>query len=323
MVDTYKINGKPVTKDAFDNYTASNPMPTFPSLSDQASLSKISNPEILGEPNPVIQEFGAGAGRGFINNYGSIRDLGDVAPGAEPSEPDKVDEVFITGQDGTNSNTVPDMRVKIRVPSDYLTPLTSGSGRNELYNHGGIIFPYTPTISFDYKADYSTSPVIHNNYSINFYKHSSVSDIAITGKFTVQNDQDALVYLSTIHLLRSLTKMRFGGGFNAGAGRGGANFADSDSGAPPPICRLDAYGDFMLKNIPVAIVAFKNDMPNDVDFYKVDKLNQLNQPFGSASVPVSSTISVTCKPMYSRAEMLGMSVSKYLNQSSYKKAGYL
>ena len=133
----------------------------------------------------------------------------------------------------------------------------------------------------------------HSNYAINFYKTSSVEDISISGIFTVQNDTDAQVYLSTIFLLRALTKMRFS--------------TDPDAGSPPPICRLNAYGPHMLANIPVAIASFKNDLPNDVDFYQLT-----SGSFGNHLVPTRSTIAVNCKVMFSRAEMLGASVTDFL-----------
>jgi hypothetical protein len=100
---------------------------------------------------------------------------------------------------------------------------------------------------------------------------------------------------------------------------------DTDSGAPPPVCRLDAYGDFMLKNVPVAITSFKNTLPDSVDFYTLDKsgfITGQNQ-YGTAFVPTLSTIAVTCKPMYSRKEMLGTGVSRYLGTALERKAGYL
>ena len=341
MVDTYKVDGIPVTKDAY-NAQKSTAAATNPSTSDMASQSKISNPAILGEPtvgagrggqggagygDSATWAGGAGAGRGYVN--GPNRDLGNVQPGAERVEPQAATEVSVTSMDRKFDPRTPDLRVKIRVPSDYLTEFTRGSWGNELSELAGIIFPYTPSIDFEHKADYTMQTPTHSNYAISFYKNSSVSDITIQGKFTVENNQDAMIYLSTIHLLRALTKMRFGGisqpSAGAGRGQGTGNTVDSDSGAPPPVCRLDAYGDFMLKNVPVVITSFKNTLPDGVDFFTLDKGSSLSgkNSFGQASVPVLSTIAITCKPMYSRAEMQGMSVSRYLNSALPRQAGYL
>jgi hypothetical protein len=209
-------------------------------------------------------------------------------------------EVNIINGEGKDDN-----RVKIRVPSKYIVDLTSGSpGRNELKKLGGIIFPYTPSISYEHKADYSSMPVMHSNFALNFYQRSSVTNISISGKFTVQNDYDANVYLSTVHMLRALTKMLSGG--------------EEGSGSPPPVCRLDAYGDFMLKNVPVAISSFKIEFPDGVDYFTTD-----GYPFNQTSVPTISTISLTLVPMYSRAEMRDFTVDDWLNNVKTRKSGYL
>lgn len=205
----------------------------------------------------------------------------------------------------TNGEDMDDNRVKIRVPASYFTTLTSGSpGKNELKKLGGIIFPYTPSISYEHKADYSNVPVMHSNFALNFYQRSYVTNISISGKFTVQNDYDANVYLSTVHLLRSLTKMLSSG--------------EDNSGSPPPVCRLDAYGDFMLKNVPVAISSFKTELPDGVDYFTV-KIG----PFAGTSVPTIATISLTLIPMYSRAEMQKFTVSSWLSDAGVRKSGIL
>jgi hypothetical protein len=71
----------------------------------------------------------------------------------------------------------------------------------------------------------------------------------------------------------------------------------------------------------VVIHSFKNDLPDDVDFFTVGKDG--NGPFGLNSVPTRSTISVTCKVAYSRAEMQEISVTKYLDPKALRGKGYL
>lgn len=211
--------------------------------------------------------------------------------------------VDVTDVNGNNAAT--DLRVKIRVPPKYLTAATFGPN-NELSNLGGIVFPYTPSVSYEVKAEYSPSTPLHSNFAINFYKHSSIGDITITGKFSVENAADAGVYLATKHLLMALTRMR----------SGGASGGDSDSGAPPPVCRLDAYGDMMLMNVPVVITRFRIELPDSVDYFTT------NNQYGSNSVPTMSTLAVTCLPMYSRDEMQQFSVTGYLARA-YKNRGYI
>jgi hypothetical protein len=205
-----------------------------------------------------------------------------------------------------------DMRVRIVVPPSYLTVYTSGFN-NELSAEGigGIIFPYTPTISYSHKAEYAPSNPTHSNFTIYSYQRSSLSEFTIAGKFTVQNKKDAGVYLATLRLLSALTKMR--------------SNSDSLAGAPPPVCRLRAYGDQMMDNVPIAITGVKIDYPDNIDYYNIDAGTSGSLSYQTASVPTISTITVSCIPMYSRREMQQFSVTGWLNDkpNSGRSAGFL
>jgi hypothetical protein len=201
----------------------------------------------------------------------------DVPFGAEPKPTPPPSIIF---KDINGQKLGKDMRVKIRVPANYLTGIT----RN-LSDLGGVIFPYTPSINYEYKADYAPQTPVHSNFAINFYQRSSIGAISIAGKFTVSNNHDADMYLASLHLLRSLTRMR----------SGGATGGDSDSGAPPPVCRLDAYGEFMLENVPVVVTNVRVELPDNVDYFTSFN-GQLNE---MSSIPTVSTIAISCLPMYS------------------------
>jgi hypothetical protein len=206
-----------------------------------------------------------------------------------------------------------DTRVKIRVPGDYIRALTQGLD-GEIYNLGGIIFPYTPQISLEHRAEYSTLQPMHSNYTQYFYQRSSVSPIQITGKFTVQNEKDAGVYLATVHLLRALTKMRTGGVDGDGA----------LSGNPPPVCRLDAYGSFMLDNVPVVVNSFRQELPEGVDYYTLGKVRRIaTSRYDLTSVPTYSSITVSLFPMYSRAETQKFNVKGWLSNKDVRRSGFL
>jgi hypothetical protein len=190
-----------------------------------------------------------------------------------------------------------DLRVRLKVPGEYIQPGTPSAGPNNiLTNNGGILFPYTPTISVDNKAEYAQQTPLHSNFSQYFYKNSSVGPINMTAKFTVQNEQDGKVLLSVIHLLRALTKMRFG--------------ADDQAGSPPPICRFYAYGQYMMYNVPVAITSWKHELPNDVDYVTIGRGTPL-----ASMVPISSNITIDMNIMYSRREMLNHNIPDWLTGS--------
>ena len=235
---------------------------------------------IEGSPLPAFDATGGG-GNGTPDRKGP--------PGANPKANRPV-----AAQAQMSNNQKADLRVTIRVPNGYRSPAQPI----------GIIFPYTPQITVEHKADFTPQNPLHTNYTLNFYKSSSVSDISIQGLFTVQNDNDAIQYLAAVHLLRALTKGRVGG-------------TDDYRGSPPPICRLMAYGDYMLNNAPVSIASFKQDLPSDVDYYYL-----ASSSLGSAMVPTKCTISIVCKLMISRNEMLTASVNSWLSGDS-RKAGLL
>jgi len=169
-----------------------------------------------------------------------------------------------------------DLRAILRVPSSYLIGPAAGPS-SILKELGGIMFPYTPEISYDTQAQYGTANPIHSNYTQYYYKNSSVGPISVSGKFTVQNEKEGMILLGIQHLLRSLTKMRFG--------------SDKNAGSPPPVCRLDAYGDYMISNVPVVVASFKLELSSGVDYISVK-----SEPYKTSLVPTMSTISITLNP---------------------------
>ena len=214
-----------------------------------------------------------------------------------PSKP-----VAAVGGFGTSQ----DMRVKLRVPPNYLVGPGAGP-EGILTKLGGILWPYTPQVSISSAAAYAQNKVTHSNYQFYNFQNSSVGPISVSGKFTAQNESEAAIILSVQHVLRALIKMKFGD--------------DTNAGAPPPICRLDAFGDSQFKNIPCAVADFKIELPDGVDYIAVGRAPNL-KAWGNTMVPTSCTISVTLNIMYSRQEMMNYGVDKWL-QGALAGKGYL
>lgn len=201
-----------------------------------------------------------------------------------------------------------DLRVKLRVPNEYITPGSPSAGPSDIiYKNGGILFPYTPSVSYDNKAEYADQSPTHSNYKQYFYKNSSVGPITVAGKFTVQNEFEGAVLLGTLHLLRSLTKMRFGD--------------DELAGSPPPVCRFDGYGDYMLYNVPVSLSSWRHEIPEGVDFITVGRPGS-SGIYGHSLVPAISTINMELNVMYSRREMLTHNIPSWLS-GNLRYKGYL
>jgi hypothetical protein len=281
---------------------------TNPSESEQKTADRYERSEIVSPVDlslPPITNAARQYAAGSISNFGR-RIVPGVSAGAVPPAKPKVQ---INMSDINGNKMGKDLRVKIMVPSNYLTPYTTGLA-NELgvSNLHGIVFPYTPSISVEYKADYSSQQPLHSNFPINFYQKSTVGSISISGKFSVENAKDAAVYIATTHLLKSLTRMRSGG-----------KTGDYDSGSPPPVCRLFAHGTWMFNNVPVAITSFRVELPDSVDYFTMKDTKQ----YAMTSVPTMSTIAITLLPMYSRNEMLDFNVTDYIKDPSFIKRGYL
>ena len=134
-----------------------------------------------------------------------------------------------------------------------LAPLAAGKGTD------GVIFPYTPSITTTYSANYEQYDLVHSNYRGLFYKNSRVGDIQIRGVFTAQNTTEANYLLAVIHFFRSATKMFYG--------------QDPQRGTPPPICLLNGLGGYQFSDHPVVISSFNYTLPNDVDYIRTTNPN--------------------------------------------------
>jgi hypothetical protein len=261
--------------------------------------------------NPVFTGTGidAGAQSGSDESDSTASQDADAQPGGfygrDPKVPFGATKSAGPGAQAQWS-AAKDLRVKLRVPNEYLRGPSAGPA-NIIQKNGGILFPYTPTISMDNQAQYATQTPLHSIYPLNFYKNSTLSPITVNAKFTVQNEFEGAVLLGVIHLLRSLTKMKFGN--------------DPDAGSPPPVCRFDAYGDYMMFNVPVAISSWRHELPDSVDYIAVGRPGSPST-YGRSMVPVMSTISLTMNVMYSRREMLAYNVKDWLS-GNLARRGYL
>ena len=205
-----------------------------------------------------------------------------------------------------------------------------------LIETNGVIFPYTPSITVTHAANYTSSPLTHSNYPMQFYNNSEVQDITITGDFTVQSIDEGKYLMAAIYFFRAATKMFFGTGNNVGN--------------PPPMVFLDGYGDHYFPHVPCVVASFQHTLTPDVDYIEipvtttslveVDVQND-NSNFGSVNlsaeeqqyvpsllrsqarntpnqrikqtqfqniitktrVPTTSSVTVTLKPVYSRRNL--------------------
>ena len=209
----------------------------------------------------------------------------NLLPGANPLAKGIVGATF-------GSSSEYDWRVKLSVPSTMASsPLLA-----PLVETGGMVFPYTPQIMMQHDASYEAVTPVHSNYPYFAYQNSDPKAMVVTGHFMIENSLEGLYWIAAVHYLRSVTKMAYGD--------------TSNQGSPPPLVKLTGYGDYVLPNVPVIITNFTVNLEPDVDYMKVDI-----GPMGSW-VPISSMVSVTCQPIYSRRKVARFSLDDFVNGGS-------
>jgi hypothetical protein len=228
-------------------------------------------------------------------NFGRNLRSKSLPVGANPEKKTHTEGEFQQG----NS---PDWRVKLSLPkggaykmseSDSLSSEANPHILSELTKTDGFVFPYTPQIFITHSANYDKLSPTHSNYPFPIYENSQVDQFTITGDFTAENAAEGRYWIAANHYLRSVTKMNYG----TGAGRGN----------PPPVVKLNGYGDFIFKDVPVVIEQYQLTLPQEVDYIKV--------PIGKTGswVPTQSNIAISVHVAYSRDKVNKFSLSKFVN----------
>ena len=181
----------------------------------------------------------------------------------EPDLPDYAEiysaESQATEQDQANFQAKADWRVRLSLAPDsqylYNDPEYAGILK-PLKETDGVIFPYTPSITVNYAANYEATNIVHSNYKIYQYSGSAVEQVTIACDFTCQDTYEANYLLSVIHFFRSMTKMFYG------------QDVYPIRGTPPPLCYMFGMGGYQFAAHPLAISSFNYTLPNDVDYIK-------------------------------------------------------
>jgi hypothetical protein len=235
-----------------------------------------------------------------ISEYIDAENLGrslrskNVPVGADPETKTYTEAEYRTGDR-------PDWRVKLSLPKGgaYKIPESDAASStdphilSELTKTDGFVFPYTPQIFITHSASYDKLAPTHSNYPFPIYENSQVDQFTITGDFTAENAAEGRYWIAANHYLRSITKMNYG----TGSGRGN----------PPPVVKLNGYGDFIFKDVPVVIEQYQLTLPQEVDYIKVPLAS------GTGSwVPTQSNIAISVHVAYSRDKVNRFSLAKFV-----------
>lgn len=213
-----------------------------------------------------------------------------------------------------------DFRVSLTLPpqSTLRGLLLDGPVLKVLASTGGIVFPLTPSILVQHTAHYNPMATVHNNFPFYAYQNSETAAHTIIGEFPVQNPEDAKMWVATLHFLRTVTKMFFGGD-------------QSLRGNPPPVLHLNGYGDYVFKNVPVVVTSFNCELTPGVDYISTTRNDSINAvrstiagqttqayDFGDSGTeipgswaPTMSNITVQVQPIYSRDSLGKFSLQEF------------
>lgn len=195
-----------------------------------------------------------------------------------------------------------DPRVKIRIPRNYLQGPAKHLADVE---DNAVVFPFTPQIVVQTRANYNGLNPVHSNYTFYSYQNSQLEAISIVGTFSAQSLADGRYMLGAIHALRSVTKMSFG--------------SSGNSGAPPPVCRLDGYGAYQFNNMPVVISSFFYTLNEDVDYIQIT-----DEASGKATnVPTRAEFTIECLPAFSRRDQAQFTIEKFITGSETESKGMI
>jgi hypothetical protein len=181
-----------------------------------------------------------------------------------------------------------------------------------LQNYGGMIWPYTPNITYNQDVQYDSLNAVHTNQEILAYSRTSAPTITVSGSFSSQTQLEARYNLACLHFLRLVTKMSFGASVNP------------QRGTPPPVLYFDAHGGGMFLNIPVVVKNFAITLPNDPDYVTVTASPQSKV----TRVPAIFDISVSLTVQHTPRQLREWSIEKfrsggYITSVSMKKAGWI
>ena len=229
---------------------------------------------------------------------------------------------------GKSSGEELDWRVSLSIPQQVMDIIKQEKSLLDPLKATGNkwVFPYNPTVLIGHSANWNPMQPVHTNYPFYAYENSRVDQMTITAHFYVQNEIEARYWVAAVHYLRTMTKMSYG--------------LSPNKGAPPPVVRLNGYGDFTFKDVPVIIQNFNFDLKEDVDYIST-RLNpgpagrqDANTMTGGASgvaskggsyawAPTESLLTIGVVPQYSRTKQAQFNLADFVKNGGTKGSGFI
>lgn len=178
-----------------------------------------------------------------------------------------------------------DWRARLR-PKDGGKDTFYGSAPDSLMalikQSNGLIWQYTPTMTFTSAAKYHQAQMQGMNYAINTYNMSEVSEITLNCDFTANDIYEAQYMLAAFNFLKIATKSYFGD----------AASAQGRYGTPPPVMLFEYLGEQMFNKVPVVVSSYNITFSDAVDYVPVVWKDT------TTFVPTQAQVMITMLPTY-------------------------
>lgn len=178
--------------------------------------------------------------------------------------------------------------------------------RNRSTSGGIVEFDVMPTLSESGSANYRMTDASQSPGGFAVYTHSTLRQFQLADVRLIARTQDeAINKLRIQNLLRAWTKPYFGKGNST-----------STSGLPPDVLELSAYGSGNISRVPVVLLSYTIDYPNDTDYIYVSResgdFTGVDDPVvESTAVPISSIVSLTLQEVRSMTELNNFDLERY------------
>lgn len=234
--------------------------------------------------------------------------------GAAVDDQNLVSAVTITAPSKKAASNV-DMRVRLRANIGKEDEVYGQAGSSNimsiLHDTNGVIFPFTPTISFSQDVDYKNIDLVHTNYDFNAYTRTPSASISVSGKFTVQNQLEGQYAVAVLHFLRTVSKMYFGEQ-DSDSGKGPA-------GLPPPTLLFSGYGTYMFNDLRVILKSHNYSFDDSVDMVDIVTLDGYKTRLPSVFT-ISATLAIQKAPAETRKTF---SLDQFRNGELMRKGGWI
>lgn len=170
----------------------------------------------------------------------------------------------------------------------------------------GITIKATPVISESRQANWDTLPVMHHPGEILAYKSTTARTWSLQDvKLVSRTPEEAGENLILLNIIRSWVMPYYGFGTEKSL--------KEKLGAPPPILIFSAYGEGNIGPLPVVLLSYSFNYPNDIDMIPTkfknsgrDGILEDGTPF-----PILSELTLELKESYSPTEYSSFDLLSY------------